>query len=157
MGGSHKKLMSEIHAQIDKLAEQKRPWVAQFIAHAVCSSHEDGLADSEHRDFWNYSGHKFVRSMVTKVVNERAGDKADRSNPQQITLPGFNRNHLQDYYIVQRNGRDEGIVVTDLTDNEISAKASLYRAMGQSCYEHSDELMRFQGWRNSQAKVAANG
>lgn len=154
MSSQHEKLISEINEHLDELTQRQRPWVAQFVTHAICDAHEDGLTNNEHRYFWDYSGHKFVRSTVTKVINDRAGDEADRARPQQITLPGFSREHLQDYYIVTRNGRDEGIIVTDLTTGELLAKAELYRSMSVACRGHADEIERFVTWRNNQAKSA---
>ena len=141
-------LVSEINTQLDRLMKVKQPWRAQWIAHSVCTAHAEGLTDCEHADFWRYSSYEFTRKLVTECINRRAGPKADRvSEKEQFAFPGFAREHLQNYYVVTREGEDVGIFVGEMTDAEIDAKINLYRAQAVTCKGHADELERFKEWR----------
>ena len=149
MDSYHNNLIVEIHAELDRRAEQEQPWVAEWITEAICKDHKDGLIqdDTEDRRFWNYNARAYVRKQVTMVINKRAGDSADRSKPRQISLPGFDREHLQDYYTIIRDGREEGVAVTQLTDDELKAKAAFLCSMGENCIKHAEEIGRYLKWR----------
>ena len=97
--------------------------------------------------FWLWTGYSYVRKMVTTVINKRAGSAAQHPDRHQLVLRGFERDHLQDYYIVVRDAEELAIPVTDLSDEEIDAKIAEKRAMGAACYAHADELERFKHWR----------
>ena len=158
MDSYHNKLIAEINAELDRLAEEEQPWVAKWVTEAICKAHIDGLVsdDTEDRRFWNYNARAYVRKQVTMVISKRAGDNADRSKPRQISLPGFGREHLQDYYTVVRDGREEGIAVTQLTDEELKAKAAFLCSMGENCIKHAEEIERYLRWRaNGAVKAAA--
>ena len=157
MDSYHNKIISEINAELDQLAEQERPWAAQWVTEAICKAHKKGLTrdNNDDRWFWEYNARAYVRKLVTRVINERAGDKTDRNQPRQISLPGFNREHLQDYYTVVRDGREEGIAVTQLTADELLGKAAFLRSMGHNCIKHAREIQRYIEWRNNGAGKAA--
>jgi hypothetical protein len=137
---SQDRLREEINEKLNALALKEQPWIAKWIVHEICAAHNDGLAENEHRDFWNHAGYAHCRREVTACINRRAGDKAERDDEQMI-LPGYQ--HLHAYYVVRRDGDDVGVPVASMTDEEREAKASLYRAMGAACYAHADELEKF--------------
>ena len=141
------RLNTEIDAKIDALEAQKRPLNATWIAHSICIDHEVGLAENDHREFWEHGGYSTTRKMVTTRVNKRRGDKPKRA-PKQGTLRGFQ--HVQDYYVVERDGDELGVPAHTLTDDEIDRKIDLYRSMGAACYEHADELQRYKELRKAQ-------
>lgn len=149
----HDRLTKEIHAQLDALAAERRPWNASWIAHAICNGHDevisrDGPDGQEHADFWRHCGYQNTREEVRRCINQRAGERPDR-DPSQPSLPGFD--HLQAYYLVKRQGEEIGIPIFDLTDAEIEAKAELYRTMGKACFAHARELTRFKALRKPSA------
>ena len=152
MSGYSDRLNSEIHERLDKLAEQGTPWIVRWITHEIVNSHNSGLPDGEDGEFFQWTAYTTVCEEVRKIINKRAGDKPSEPAQQgQVTLPGFDREYMQDYYLVKRDGESVGMPVTELTDEEIEAKAQLYRKMGAACYAHADELERFQHWRRSAA------
>jgi hypothetical protein len=134
-------LNTEIDKELDRLAGLKQAWRAEFVAHAICGSHKDGLAEGEHRVFWLHCGYDKTRAAVTKRINRRAGLRTDDSEEAQPRLPGYD--HMHQYYIVRRNGDDLGIHVDDMTDDEIDQKIKSIRKMGQSCFDHAREFQRF--------------
>lgn len=144
-------ITSEINQTLDTLAMRGGEWKAQWITHSVVSGHASGLSDNAEADFFRLTAYIAIREMVRRIIGERAGDNAAekmRDARRQIELPGFERDHLQDYYLVRRAGEDVGIPIVDLTDDEVAAKARDLRAMGVSCLEHADELDRFLQWRS---------
>lgn len=148
MDSYHDRLVREINAELDRLAERRDKWVAKWITHSICESHRAALPDSDGSEFWRWNASRNVREMVRKQINRRAGDDAERGNSAQLDLDGFSRKLLQDYYLTEREGRDVGVPVTDMTDTELQAKAHHYRAMGATCFEHAKEIERFVEWRH---------
>lgn len=139
-------LAAEISATIDAIIDAGEPLRAQWIAHTVCENHNEGLASNEHADFWRHGGYKTCRDEVRRCINRRIGDTAEQDD-KQLVFDGFE--HLQRYYMVTRDGDQIGVPVEHLTDDEIDAKAALYRGYGAACYAHADELHRFKHWRQS--------
>lgn len=139
-------LNREIYAELDDLAAKGAYFRAEFIAHKICSLHADGLADSEHRDFWRHCGYQEVRDQVRRCINKRAGDRVTEDE-RQYRLPGYE--HVHAYYVVKRDGNDVGVPAYDLSDDEIDQKSQLYRRMGRACFDHARELQRFKNERKS--------
>ena len=152
----HERLVGEINAKLDELAERREQWDAPWIAHAICQAHTGGLAENDDADFWRHGGYHTTRKLVTEVINRRAGGSATPAQRRQLALPGFAREHLQDYYVIERDGKERGICVLDLTDAEIDAKVALYRAIGTTSHAHANELERFKAWRHEQPPVDAD-
>lgn len=156
MDSYHDRINREINEQLDLLAEEGASWKAEWVANAICKSHQGALREGEGSEFWLWTSYRSVRDMVRRQINVRAGDEADRPERHQIELKGFDRDRLQDYYLVERDGEALGVPVTDLTDAEISQKAGNFRAMANACHEHANELMRFKAWRSSTRPLVAN-
>jgi hypothetical protein len=145
-----KQLRHEINVVIDALSTRREPWKPQWITHKVCESHRAGLQseDSDHVAFHTYTSYTLVRKFVTECINQRADPPvSEESAQQQLSLPGFDRQHLQDYYVVTREDGDIAVCVLDLTEGEIDAKAALYRSHSRKALAHAEELERFKDWR----------
>ena len=158
MDGYYTQLVQEVNDKLDRLAEACEPWVANWVAEDICKDHDAALPKVDGSEFWRWGAYQHIRETVRKQINKRAGATAElRAQKQQLVFEGFQRIHLQDYYMVERDGDELGIPLLDLTDPEIDAKAAHYRAMGKGCDEHADELLRFKEWRNggTPAEVAS--
>lgn len=138
----------EINEALDDLETRGTPWRASWIAHQICGSHTDGLGTGDHADFWRHCAYEEVRDQVRRCINRRAGDRPNVDDGQ-LRLPGYE--HLQSYYVVRRQEEDLGVPVFDLTDEELDAKAAIYRAMGGACFAHADEIDRFRTLRAAEA------
>lgn len=149
------RLLEQINIKLDDLAEAGQRWIPLWVTHALCADHMVGLADDgEHREFWEYGTYMHVRRVVTQVINKRSDDNPHERRNFQLVLDGFERNRLQDYYVVTRDDEEIGVPIIGefaITDDELDSKAALYRAMGQACFEHADELERFKEWRRRAA------
>ena len=102
-------------------------------------------------------GVQFVVELALDGV-PRLGARRITSRGTSWCSPVSSGATLQDYYVVERDGKDvEGVPVTDLTDAEIHQKVGYYRAMGTAYHEHAHELIRCKEWRNagSPAEVAS--
>jgi len=145
-------LRREINTVLDTLALRHEPWRPQWIAQTICEGHRGALAedaDEIDRAFWEFAGYTLTRKLTTKCVSLRVADGVDDGRPPtaQLTLPGFEREHLQDYYVVTRDEGDIAVCVLDLTDDEILDRASLFRSQSSTLIAHADELERFMDWR----------
>ena len=141
------RMIGEINAHLDRLAKDDEPWIASWITTAICNDHAAGLRDGDESHFWRWGTAHCVRELVRKQINARAGNSPEHKGQDQLTLVGFGRTRLQRYYMVDRDGQEQGVPVTQLTDPEIEGKAREYRAMGTACYAHADELERYKDWR----------
>lgn len=149
------KLVAQINQELDRLQAERQTWVPEWITHTICEAHNGGLADNDEADFWRHGGYGMCRLQVTKIINKRAGDNAERDVSKQISLPGFDREHLQDYYVVKRNGDDVAICIIDMTDDEIDTKAEMHLRLKEAHAAHADELIRFKHWRSVSAHTEA--
>jgi hypothetical protein len=149
----HDKLKAEINAKLDALQAAGQPMIPKWVTHAICKDHEAALvADQEHADFWRHGGHMHTRRMVTEYINRRCdGTSESIGDPHQLPLPGFDRNHLQDFYVVERGGEEVAVCVLDMTDAELEAKAQHHEAISLTNAAHAREIRRFITWRKERA------
>jgi hypothetical protein len=149
----HDRLKAEINAKLDALQAVDRAMSPQWVTHAICKEHEAALADDhEHADFWRHGGTMHTRRMVTETINKRCdGTSKSIGDPQQLPLPGFDRNHLQDFYVVERGGDEVAVCVLDMTDEELEAKAKHHEAISLANAAHAREIRRFIVWRRERA------
>jgi hypothetical protein len=154
-----KQLKQEIHAVLDDLTARREAWEPQWVTQAICEAHRAGLVDNEDAAaFWHYAGYALVRKTVTECINERADRTVEGEDAaHQLALPGFARAHLHDYYVVTRGNRDVAVCVLDLTDDEIDARAALYRSQAKKAIAHAEELERFKDWRRHDAMRYSDG
>jgi hypothetical protein len=145
----HDRLKAEINAKLDALQAAGQPMVPRWVTHAICKDHEAALVDdSEHADFWRHGGHMHTRRMVTEYINRRCdGTSKSTGRPQQLLLPGFDRDYLQDYYVVERGGEEVAVCVLDMTDDELESKARHHEAVSSTNAAHAREIRRFIEWR----------
>ena len=146
-------ILDEIASAVDaKIAAGER-LLASFITQQVCGAHLAGLAENDHAALWRKGGYRWVRDETRRYISKCLGtDEADAKN-NQSAFPGFE--HVQSHYLVQREGEDVGVPALQLTDDEIEAKAALYKSMGAACFAHAGELVRFKDWRKSPTLAAA--
>ncbi|MGW8134156.1 hypothetical protein ACWGNZ_00760 [Sphingomonas zeae] len=146
--GYERILGDEIARELDRLQTEGKPWVANWITHAIVGRHEDELAPDAH--FWRHCGYASTRDAVRRAINTRAGDKAERDT-MQMRLPGYE--HLHAYYVVKRKGTgDIGVPIHAMTDREIDEKIVRYEAMSVACRDHAEELREFKKARRSQRR-----
>lgn len=134
-------LTEQIHGVLDRLAAEGAEWRPALIADEIVRSHDAGLAEDDDALFWKHCGYSETRREVTRCINARAGDRPGAPTEEQIVLPGYQ--HLQRYYVVQRDGEDMGVPVHELSDLEIEAKVALYRAQARAQLAHADELVEY--------------
>lgn len=154
MSGQYSLINAEINEVLDQKAAREEPWVARWIAHDILSRKGATLTDNPDREFWMHCGYAQLRDMIQTVIRNRAGDRTDIEKPKQLRL-GFERQHMQDYYLVRRDGDDIGVPVTEATDEELREKCQTLRKIGKTCFEHADEIEQFIGLRNQRHVVAA--
>jgi hypothetical protein len=145
----------EIDKELDRLGELKQEWRANFVAHAICQKHTEGLAEGEHKDFWLHCGYDKTRAAVTRRINKRAGIKTDEGDEAQPRLPGYE--HMHPYYVVRRNGDDVGVHVDEMTDEEIDKKIASIERMGRSNFDHAREFKRYKRERAAARKAQQKG
>lgn len=143
--GYERALNDEINDHLNALQAEGKPWVANWITHAIVQRHEAEL--TAEADFWRHCGYASTRDAVRRAINTRAGDKAERDTIQ-LRLPGYE--HLHAYYVVKRKGTGEvGVPIGDMTDRELDEKVARFEAMSVACRDHADELRDFKRARRA--------
>jgi len=137
--------ISDLEGEIeDKIEEMEELFPGQgveadWVAHAVMSDH--GLLPTADPDGFHHTcSMRTVREYTRRVMNRYDGSATATPNPQ-IILPGFER--LQTHYLVDREGKQKMVRVDYLTSAERRNKATELRAMGAGCYQHAEELDRY--------------
>lgn len=138
-------LTEQIHTVLDRLTADGAEWRPALIADEVVRSHDAGLAEGDDALFWRHCGYAETRREVTRCINARAGDRPTGDSDPQFVFPGYQ--HLQRYYVVQRDGEDMGVPVFEMTDLEIESKVALYRAQARAQLAHANELIEYRAAR----------
>lgn len=141
--------LANLNAEIETLIEQMdgvsrlRP---DWITHTIMDQHKD--IDGADSDFFRCVGREQVRDAVRARLSRYRVTPLLQPDPQMV-FEGFNR--LQQRYLVPEDGEQVAIRVEDMTGQQRRAKASELRAMGAGCYEHADELDRFDSMLSANA------
>jgi hypothetical protein len=137
-------LNDKVESVLDRLVAEDRPLVKPWITQEICARHRDGLAANADADFWQFAAYAHVGEIVRKAINRRAGVRETKAANQGV-LPGFV--HLQAYYMVERDGMEQGIPVHSMSDEELQAKEDMFKAFGSTCIAHARELARYRNDR----------
>lgn len=151
-------LVHEINTRIDDLQSRGEMIAATWLAHGICAEHNEGLAPGREEDaeFFHWCAYTAVRDLVRREINRRGSDTEREYRPAQIMLPGFEREHIQDYYLVKRDTEEVMVPIVAMSDDEVRQKIALYQSMAESNMAHAQELDRFLTWRaDRQIAVAA--
>ena len=133
---SIKKLHDEIRVIICGLMEIEAKLNPDWITQSVMRDHL--LIDGQDIDFYSCCTRALVRGEVTKEIN----DQVDKSKPDtQMLFEGFV--HLQQYYVIKRQGNLVGIRIDQMTSDELQRKAAEHYAMGNAHISHGDEILRY--------------
>ena len=141
---SSKFLTKEIQRQVGSLMEVESIIETMAVARAIVIKHPIKLQDATDSDFYQYCALEYVRDAVRAYLN-RFKLKSSLSPDPQLVLPGFVR--LQAYYAVEREGVPLSIPIDQLAEYEISQKYAELIEMGDGCYEHATEFLRYHSAR----------
>ena len=132
-------LTREIDRHIEALGDGAIP--AEWVTNRVMSQH-DGI-DGEDSDFYLCLTRIEVRDQVRRRLNKRFGTRAEDQGQRdaQLVLDGFER--LQQRYLVEVGEEIIAIPVNKMTSAQRLAKVAELRRMGAGCYQHADELERY--------------
>lgn len=132
-------LTQEIEAVIKEMDDLKTSKLnPDWITNEVIKRHPD--IEGADADFWQCTGRADVRNKVRARLNKyKVSD--DLSPDPQLLLDGFER--VQQRYLISEGEVQVAIRIEDCTDEQILAKYNELRAMGDGCYQHADELMRY--------------
>lgn len=145
-------LQREISAKIEWLRDNNGPTLhPDWVTQAILSDHSD--ITGKDADFHLCCSRISIRKEVREQINKL--DAPESKINKQLSLEGFE--HLQQYYVVKRDGEQVAVRVDHLTDAEIETKAREYEAMGRSLLSHADELIRYRALRRADKRAAHLG
>lgn len=126
----------EIVVVLNYYKDNKIDWNAAKIANDIVRNHIDEIGG----EWVRFNVYSNVRTVVGKYISKIA-DKEIEHESIQLTFEGFE--HVQKYYMVQREGQRIGVYVEHLTDEEINEKIEMYRKASDSYRKHANELVRY--------------
>jgi len=130
-----KSIQNEIKGYInDQINNQVDILNPEWVTNGIMKSHSD--IHGSDSDFAICGCRAFVRNEVRKIMNKHKN--IDDDLPTQLTLEGFE--HLQKYYAVEREKERCMVRIDLLSFDELKRKSAEYRAMGDACHKHADEI-----------------
>jgi len=135
--------MNDLTVEIEQIIEafeqtNERRLHPEYITNAVIDRHPDvSGADAE---FYRVMSRAQVREAVRSRLNAFKA-KAEAEADRQLVMQGFER--LQRRYLVNEDGTQVAVKVEHMTSKQRQSKVAELRAMGQGCFQHADELERF--------------
>lgn len=130
-------LTNEISQILSEMESESR-WHPDWITQKVINLHPD--IEGKDKDFYTITSRTMIRGQVRKHL-DRFKLKAETEPDQQLLLPGFTR--LQRRYLVAIDGTQVAVRIEDMTREQRRAKSVELRRMGLGCFQHADELDRY--------------
>jgi hypothetical protein len=140
---SLKDLAAEVSRVIEDAIREERSMPATEIVRVILARHVPDPARVG--DFVALACYWMVREQVHKIL----ATMRRKNLPHQAELPGFAR--LLPAYIVVREEVETIVVLPQMSDEELEAKAREYEAMAEGCLEHAGELRRYARERRGEA------
>ena len=132
-------LTGEIEGAIDRMdSGSVRALSPDLVTEAVIGSW--GEISGECADRFVCTANAWVRNQVRLRINRYKAQAAPEADAQ-LVMDGFER--LQKRYLIEEDGEHVAVRVQDLTPTQRLAKAAELRAMGDGCYQHAQELERY--------------
>jgi hypothetical protein len=137
-------LTAEISRIFLELEAAKQPKHPAWITQQVMQNHP--VPEGGQADFYLFAASGYVKETVTAMI--RRVKVQDAATPDaQYVLEGFGR--LQKEYVVERDGDPVGVPIEKMTDDELMEKYHEIRAIGDGCYLHCEEILRYIDLRKS--------
>lgn len=137
-------LDAEVWGLIEKRLEAGLPTPQGWLVQEIVGRYPD--VDGDDVDMYLLCAVGHVTATARRVLRPYT---AEDETPGQDPLPGFAR--IQRGYMVERDGDRVLVKTQHLTPSELRAKAKEYRALGQGCAEHADELERLADDREAES------
>ena len=138
-------LRKEIKEVIDDTIGLGKRVKAAWIATEICNRHQE--ISGEDTEFWKFTGISDVHSEVRKFISSIKSDEEDEEKQGALpfTMPGYR--YLQKFYFVadptNPDDGNVGIPITEMSGEQIEAKAQEYERMAAGCVAHANELRRY--------------
>lgn len=137
---SRNDLVNEIRAISDGFLKKGIAMHPDWVTDEIMKSHKDIKGDDA--DFYLLAARDTVRDEVRKQINRfKLSPEKALDIDRQLILDGFER--LQIAYVIDISGTAVAISLKKMTSDQRRAKSSELRAMGAGCYQHADELDRY--------------
>jgi hypothetical protein len=128
----------EVTAEIGAVIERTPIRDMDVLASRVLNNHPE--VRGKDADFHLCCAFRAIRHEVRQQLNQR---KFEGSAPQQGTFVTDGFEYLKAGYAVERDGHQLHLVLDQLTDRELLAKADEYDSMSDSLRKEASELRRY--------------
>lgn len=138
-------LEKEVKVLIQKRIDKGRVAPATWITQEVVNQH--GILSGDDPEWFRYCAFAHIRSVVRRCVQHYRGSPTLETDQQLLLGDEFKR--IQKAYLVERKKEQIVVPVNLLSSGEIEGKINELRKMGEGCFEHADELTRYNSRRQA--------
>lgn len=133
-------LAKEIRAIVDGRIKRNMPVQPDWVVKEILDSHQEITGNDS--DFYFCVAREAIRDQVRKQINRfRLSQEQAVAIDKQIVLPGFER--LQRAYLIEIRGKQIAVPLEKMTSLQRQAKIAELQAMGDGCFQHAEELERY--------------
>ena len=145
-------LVQEIRIIIDSRISRRQTINPDWVTQEIMNQHQDFVGNDA--DFYQCVGRESIRDQVRKQINRfRVTPEKAKNIDRQLVLPGYQ--YLQQAYLIETGGEQIAIPLERLDCFQRKSKITELRAMGDGCYQHADELERYNAEHPYQGPKAA--
>jgi len=137
---TRERFIAELRDIVDDRLARGYPVAPSWIVHAFMKTHPlpRSFTLKRGRGFYEFAAPAYVRANIREVL--KGFENTTEPDPARV-LPGFE--FLQRAYSVKREEEQVIVPTSQLSDDELEAKAQEYEKMGAGCYEHAAEIRRY--------------
>lgn len=133
-------LVKEIAEITDHLVKQGIALHPDWVTQKIQSNHQNIEGDDS--DFYTCVSKETIRDQVRKRINKfKIKPEQNSDVDRQLVMPGFER--LQLAYVIEMDGTQIAVPLRIMSSAQRRAKSAELRAMGAGCYQHADEIDRY--------------
>lgn len=137
---SMSQLVKEIASYTDDLVKRGATLHPDFVTQKILADHQS--IEGNDSDFYTCVSKETIRDQVLKRIRKFKVKPESQIDPDsQIVIPGFE--YVQIAYVIEADGEQIAVPLIKMTTAQRHAKAAELRAMGAGCYQHADELERY--------------
>ncbi|MBK7542485.1 MAG: hypothetical protein IPI57_12035 [Candidatus Competibacteraceae bacterium] len=138
---SMSQLVKEIASYTDDLVRLGATLHPDFVTQKILADHQ--AIEGDDSDFYTCVSKETIRDQVVKRIRKfKVKPESQISPDNQIVMPGFER--VQVAYVIDADGEQIAVPLVKMTSAQRRAKVTELRAMGAGCYQHADELERYE-------------
>lgn len=135
-------LEKEVREIIRRRVDSGQVAAATWLTQNIVGQHED--IEGSDAEWYQLCAYAHIRSVVRRCVQQYK-ESPEMVDQQMLLSDMFKR--VQKAYCIEREKEQVVVPIGLLSGDELDSKIESLRKMGDGCYEHADELIRYKNQR----------